>query len=777
MKIKKFMSVLLTAVLVFIMLPISSLAANEKHPFVVTHSGILWFFYDDVETPPDAYDIPKHVGKDEEVPWFDIKDDITTVVFDKSFADYRPVSTAQWFYGLTKLNKINNIENLNTSDVTDMFAMFCDCESLESIDLSGFDTSNVTDMGNMFDSCNSLETLDVSSFDTSKVTDMSYMFSLSSYSYSYNNGPRQYRGNSLASIKFGDKWNMSNVKNTRGMFCGCFNLTELDVSDWDTSNVTDMGEMFQSCIGLKTLDVSKWNTSNVVSFYSTFDDCQSLESVCVSDWVTHNTTEVNFMFENCMSLKEIDVTGWDTSNIEFLNTLFLGCSQLTSLDLTSFDVSNIKYLNGLFENCTNLKTIYVDESWELSEYGKFGPGTGKDMFRGCFNLVGGAGTKYDDSFYGNSSGQVFDRKFAVIDGGPENPGLLTLACHLFFEGGEGAEGKAPKAVFVLPGDTAQLPSNSFSKDGYKFIGWSDGTKTYSEGDSYTIESSNVTFKAQWEKLPDEPAPSVNPTPTTSVNPVTPTTPAPTKAPELDVGDFVDRCYEVALGRDADDEGFDYWTDALTNGQACGAQVGYGFIFSSEYIMKDNSNEQYVKDLYTMFFDREPDEAGFNYWTEQLKNGTATREEVFAGFANSVEFYDLCLKYGVAAGYYLVGVPNDRQGGINSFVARMYEVCLGRLPDQGGQAGWVLKLHSGEVTGSTCAYGFVFSPEFMGLGLNNTDYVEHMYRAFFGREADEEGLAYWVDKLNAGTADYTGIFNGFSCSAEFVNLCAGYGIQV
>ncbi|MCQ2481989.1 MAG: DUF4214 domain-containing protein [Clostridia bacterium] len=42
---------------------------------------------------------------------------------------------------------------------------------------------------------------------------------------------------------------------------------------------------------------------------------------------------------------------------------------------------------------------------------------------------------------------------------------------------------------------------------------------------------------------------------------------------------------------------------------------------------------------------------------------------------------------------------------------------------------------------------------MGLNLNNTDYVEYMYRAFFGREADEEGLTYRVDKLNAGTADF------------------------
>ena len=178
----------------------------------------------------------------------------------------------------------------------------------------------------------------------------------------------------------------------------------------------------------------------------------------------------------------------------------------------------------------------------------------------------------------------------------------------------------------------------------------------------------VAFAAETK----EPTPTVTPTAT-----VAPTT-APSVDPELDVGDFIERCYNVALGREADEVGYDLWKSKLNNGQACGVQVGYGFIFSPEYTLKNTSNEQYVKDLYTLFFDREPDEAGFAYWVDQLNDGTAGREQVFAGFANSVEFYELCLKYGVVAGYYVVGVNNEQQGGVNSFVARLYKVCLNRM---------------------------------------------------------------------------------------------------
>lgn len=276
-------------------------------------------------------------------------------------------------------------------------------------------------------------------------------------------------------------------------------------------------------------------------------------------------------------------------------------------------------------------------------------------------------------------------------------------------------------------------------------------------------------------------PPMTPTPTEAPTTPTPTpkptaTIAPTPTPKLGVGDFVTRCYRVALSREPDPAGYEYWVDSLNNGQACGAQVGYGFIFSSEYIEKNTSNEQYVNDLYAMYFGRKPDEGGFKYWLDQLNDGV-TREEVFAGFANSQEFYNLCMDYGVVSGMYLVGVPNDMQGGINCFVARLYKVCLNRLPDITGQAGWVLKLRNGEVSGSTCAYGFVFSPEFMNLGLNDTDFVCYMYRAFFGREADEEGLEYWVSRLQDGTDTREDVFRGFSGSLEFMNLCAGYGIEV
>tara|TARA_R110000764_G_scaffold83133_4_gene163584 strand:- start:1999 stop:2454 length:456 start_codon:yes stop_codon:yes gene_type:complete len=54
--------------------------------------------------------------------------------------------------------------------------MFKNCQSLTSLDVSGFDTSNVTHMHSMFERCYALASVDVTNFDTSNVTNMRMMF-------------------------------------------------------------------------------------------------------------------------------------------------------------------------------------------------------------------------------------------------------------------------------------------------------------------------------------------------------------------------------------------------------------------------------------------------------------------------------------------------------------------------------------------------------------------------------------------------------------------------
>ncbi|EHQ88486.1 InlB B-repeat-containing protein [Desulfosporosinus youngiae] len=66
-----------------------------------------------------------------------------------------------------------------------------------------------------------------------------------------------------------------------------------------------------------------------------------------------------------------------------------------------------------------------------------------------------------------------------------------------FVGGTGATGTAPTQAATGANGTFALPANTFTKTGYTFAGWNDGTTTYDAGATYTMPANDVTFTAQW----------------------------------------------------------------------------------------------------------------------------------------------------------------------------------------------------------------------------------------------------------------------------------------
>ena len=239
-------------------------------------------------------------------------------------------------------------------------------------------------------------------------------------------------------------------------------------------------------------------------------------------------------------------------------------------------------------------------------------------------------------------------------------------------------------------------------------------------------------------------------------------------------DFVERCYTVTLDRPSDPDGFADWKGQLLNGKAVGIEVAYGFLFSPEYTRKNKDNDAYLKDLYMLFMGREPDEGGYNDWMSKLNSGVS-RLEVFAGFANSQEFYNICDSYGITAGRYVKGSDRQSINNVNLFVERLYKICLGRIGDKGGQNNWVEKLITKQISGSECARSFIFSKEYVNKNLSDEEFVENLYLAMMGRPSDESGKANWLKALSEGkTRDE--VFAGFANSSEFASLCEQYKIE-
>lgn len=111
--------------------------------------------------------------------------------------------------------------------------------------------------------------------------------------------------------------------------------------------------------------------------------------------------------------------------------------------------------------------------------------------------------------------------------------------------------------------------------------------------------------------------------------------------------FVVRLYRNIFNREPDEAGLNDWTNRLQNGlSAC--QLVEGFVYSDEFRISNFSNEQYVDILYRTLLGREAEPAGKADWVGRLNAGQS-RSQVLAGFAYSAEFSNLCKQYGIKVG--------------------------------------------------------------------------------------------------------------------------------
>ena len=289
--------------------------------------------------------------------------------------------------------------------------LFSSCQSLESLDLSGFNTENVSSMVSMFSQCSSLRSLDLSSFNTSKVIDMNLMFYM------------------------------------------CTNLESIDLSSFDTENLQQMAHMFYSCTKLEMLDLSSFATPNMTSMLCAFQYCKNLKKIYVtSAFTTDKVTEGPYAFAGCVNLPNFnpDKTGvemahtgaggyltaataswvrwdaptgtltfhrsatkpagdnildlgygnypnWDTHAAEIKKVVFKagfpdethtrcskwfsGCTNLTSIEgIENLNTSNVKNMSEMFGQCSNLETL------DLSHFNTENVGNMSNMFNGCTKL-------------------------------------------------------------------------------------------------------------------------------------------------------------------------------------------------------------------------------------------------------------------------------------------------------------------------------------------------------------------------------------------------------
>ena len=136
-----------------------------------------------------------------------------------------------------------------------------------------------------------------------------------------------------------------------------------------------------------------------------------------SDGETYLPSDSGNFFVAFSNLEKIEFNNINTSNVTIMGGMFGGCNNLITADLSKFDMSNVIVTASMFNQCYNLTTIYVSNTWNVSNVTN-----SSSMFSDCRSLKGGGNpqTIYDENH--------IDKEYARIDGGVNSatPGYLTL---------------------------------------------------------------------------------------------------------------------------------------------------------------------------------------------------------------------------------------------------------------------------------------------------------------------------------------------------------------
>ena len=716
------------------------------------------------------------------------------------------------FYDCSGLTSIN-LNGLNTSRVKSMSHLFYSCSGLTELDLSGLDTSQVTDMSNMFSDCRSLTSINLNGLNTSQVTDMSYLFSGCS---------------GLTELDLSGL-DTSQVTNMRGMFQGCSGLTSICLNNFNTSQVTNMGSLFRECSGLTELDLSSFDTSQVTNMGGMFQGCSGLTSLCLNSFNTSQVTNMVSLFCGCSGLTELDLSSFDTSQITDMTYLFSGCSSLTKLDISSFDTSQVTTMNGMFQDCSgltsldvsNLKThrVYSMESMfsgcsglisiDVSNFNTTKVNSIDYMFRGCSNLstldlsgfiLGSLpfNFSYLFGFEILPIRNVFENCNFQLLKTPVNAGnYIVLPHHMYNEDGKeyiniprnlstsltlikgiavnGITFDQPE-ITIEGGDSLQLHATILPEDAYnKHVTWTSSNEAVARIDE------NGFVRAYYYNY--NPGGTAIITAKTEDGGYTATCTLKVIKPDLPKR-FIRRLYTFCLGREADDEGLNYWKERINSGSIKGIALAGNFVFSNEFTTKNYCNEHFVRQIYPALMNRTPDWEGLNYWVGELDKGMK-RETLLNNFTSSSEYKRLCTDAGIELGAKLNVPQYGRQPygpcavcgaktKVVQFVERMYTDCLGRPAEAGGLKFWSEGLVKHTHTARSLLRNFFLCQEIKGKHLSNEEYVSRIYKAMLDRAPDIDGLNYWKGRLDSGESP-TAVIDGFIDSAEFIKICEDYGI--
>ena len=109
-----------------------------------------------------------------------------------------------------------------------------------------------------------------------------------------------------------------------------------------------------------------------------------------------------------------------------------------------------------------------------------------------------------------------------------------------------------------------------------------------------------------------------------------------------------RAYSGVLGRTPDNSGFQWWSEQIGEGSHTLESMVDGFLWSEEFLgyfgdvemPGEITTDDFIMHMYENVFGREPDPDGFEWWIDQLESGARDQAQVVVDMTQSNEFIQL-----------------------------------------------------------------------------------------------------------------------------------------
>jgi hypothetical protein len=237
-------------------------------------------------------------------------------------------------------------------------------------------------------------------------------------------------------------------------------------------------------------------------------------------------------------------------------------------------------------------------------------------------------------------------------------------------------------------------------------------------------------------------------------------------PQSGTQSYLSSLYQTLLGRAPDAGGLGYWADQIDSGNMTRQDILPNFLHSKEYQNLYNTNpSEAVKDLYTTVLDRDPEQAGLDYWIGQAKNGM-TADDMYSGFRSSSEaknadqiandylnytnayptFDQMAkaqdqIKQGNNVDDFILNLPESEHYWLDS----AYQNILGRAIDSPSEKYWSGRLSDGSLTPDQFLEYVYSSPE--AQDYNNKTAISDAFQSYLGRAPTAEEMAKESSSLN------------------------------